>query len=213
VAREFLIDRPASAHATLILAHSAGAPMDTPFMEGIAARLAREGVVVVRFEFAYMRGRRTGKRAPPDKMPVLEARFREVVASMSRDLPLFVAGKSMGARVATQLADELDARGAVALGYPFHPPKQSDRLRIAHLTTLRTPCLIVQGTRDPFGGREEVASYQLSTSVRVHWLEDGDHSFVPRKKSGRSLADNLDEAAAAMSAFIREQCGPDASAG
>jgi predicted alpha/beta-hydrolase family hydrolase len=145
-------------------------------------------------------------------MPVLEARFREVVASMSRALPLFVAGKSMGARVATQLADELDARGAVALGYPFHPPKQSDRLRIAHLTTLRTPCLIVQGTRDLFGGRDEVASYPLSASVRLHWLEDGDHSFVPRKKSGRSLGDNLDEAAAAIAAFIREQCDPDASA-
>jgi predicted alpha/beta-hydrolase family hydrolase len=202
-----LVDRAERSHATLVLAHGAGAPMDTPFMHSVAVGLAARGLTVVRFEFSYMQKRRQGTRSPPDRMPLLEARLRTVVAELACELPLFLGGKSMGSRVATQLADELSARGAVALGYPFHPPRQPERLRVAHLTTLRTPCLIVQGTRDPFGGRSEVAGYPLSPSIRVHWLEDGDHSFEPRKKSGRTLAQNLDEACDAIESFTREHSG------
>ncbi len=199
-----LRDGPADAAHTLVLAHGAGAGMDSEFMNDFARRLAAHGVAVVRFEFPYMqRVREGGSRKAPDRMPVLEACFREVLAQVGDATTLFVGGKSMGSRVATQLADELGVRGAIALGYPFHPPKQPEKLRVAHLQTLRTPTLIVQGTRDPFGSAEEIASYALSPAIRVHYLEDGDHSFEPRKKSGRSEAQNLEEAARVVSEFIK----------
>jgi predicted alpha/beta-hydrolase family hydrolase len=201
---DLLIDGPRKPRATLVLAHGAGAPMDSPFMEAIAKGLAAQQLSVVRFEFAYMaRRRRDGVRAPPDRMPLLEARFREVLASLKPAGPCFLGGKSMGSRVAVQLADELSAAGVVALGYPFHPPKQTDKLRLEPLRALRTRCLIVQGTRDALGDRAEVAGYGLAKRVRVCWLEDGDHSFVPRKSKGRTEAQNLAEAVAAVSAFMR----------
>lgn len=172
-------------------------------MNDFARRLAERDIAVVRFEFPYMQRVREGApRKAPDRMPVLEACFRELLAQVGDARALFVGGKSMGSRVATQLADQLGVRGAVALGYPFHPPRQPEKLRVAHLQTLRTPTLIVQGTRDPFGSPEEIASYALSPAIRVHYLQDGDHSFEPRKKSGRSTAQNLDEAASVVSEFM-----------
>jgi predicted alpha/beta-hydrolase family hydrolase len=104
--------------------------------------------------------------------------------------------------MATMLADELGVRGVVVFGYPFHPPAQPARLRTAHLQALRTPCLCLQGERDPFGTRDEVAGFRLSPAVAIHWLPDGDHSLAPRKASGRTAAQNLDEAIAAAAAFV-----------
>jgi uncharacterized protein len=199
-----LRDGPAHATHTLVLAHGAGAAMDSAFMNEFARRLAERELAVVRFEFPYMqRLREGGPRKAPDRMPVLETCFRELLAELGDPRTLFVGGKSMGSRVATQLADELGVRGAIALGYPFHPPKEPEKLRVAHLQGLRTPTLIVQGTRDPFGLPSEIASYPLSPAIRVHYLEDGDHSFEPRKRSGRTEAQNLDEAAEIVSAFMR----------
>jgi len=204
VQSSLLIDRARAPHATLVLAHGAGLPMDAPFMKTLASELSARGVSVVRFEFPYMqRLREVGRRAPPNPMHVLEARFREVVASLDEPAPLFIGGKSLGGRVATRVADSLEVRGVVALGYPFHPAKRPDKLRLEHLAELRAPCLIVQGTRDPLGNREEVARYELSTSIRVHWLEDGDHSFEPRRASGRSLVQNMAAAVEAVVAFTQ----------
>ncbi|HTU61830.1 MAG TPA: alpha/beta family hydrolase, partial [Polyangiales bacterium] len=109
---------------------------------------------------------------------------------------------SMGGRVATRIADAAHVRGVIALGYPFHPPKQQGSLRVEHLTSLETPCLIVQGTRDSFGTHEEVLNYPLASSIELYWLKDGDHSFVPRKSSGRSEEQNMAEAFDAVQAFI-----------
>jgi predicted alpha/beta-hydrolase family hydrolase len=114
-----------------------------------------------------------------------------------------IGGKSMGGRIASMIADDAAVTGVVCLGYPFHPPGKPERLRTAHLETLKTSTLIVQGTRDPFGTREEVASYSLSAAIEVEWMEDGDHSLKPRKKSGRTLEDNLAEAVDAIVSFIR----------
>jgi hypothetical protein len=197
---DLLIDAPKKARAVLYLAHGAGAPMDTPFMSTLAEGLAAEGVRVVRFEFAYMAARRAGTRRPPERMPALEAYFLSAIRR-SR-LPLFVGGKSMGGRVATRIANSVGARGVLAYGYPFHPPKQPAQLRVEHLGALRAPCLIVQGTRDPFGTPDEVARYPLGAQVRVHWLDDGDHSFVPRKLSGRTSAQNMREAIAISAQFV-----------
>ncbi|MBI2962736.1 MAG: alpha/beta fold hydrolase [Deltaproteobacteria bacterium] len=188
--------------AKIVLAHGAGAPMDSPFLEHFARALAARGLCVVRFEFPYMRARREGRRPPPDREPVLLACWREVIAAEGGGGRVVIGGKSLGGRMASRVADEVGARGLVCLGYPFHPPGKPERLRVSHLAGLRTPALILQGTRDPFGNREEVAAYALSAAIRVHWIEDGDHSLKPRASSGRSEPQNLDEAAAAIAAFV-----------
>ena len=101
------------------------------------------------------------------------------------------------------VADEAGVRGLVCLGYPFHPPGQPGKLRTKHLENLATPALFVQGTRDPFGTREDVAGYGLSPRIAMHWLEDGDHSWKPRVSSGRTEAQNLAEGIAAIAAFLK----------
>jgi len=195
------VDGPERAIETVVLAHGAGAPMDSPFLEYVTAGLATRGLRVVRFEFPYMQARREGRRPPPDREPVLLDRWRAVLAELGGRPPV-IGGKSLGGRMASLLADEVGARGLVCLGYPFHPPGKPQRLRVAHLESLRTPTLVVQGTRDALGSCEEVAGYRLSRSIRVHWVEDGDHSLKPRARSGRSERQNLDEAVDAVAQFV-----------
>jgi predicted alpha/beta-hydrolase family hydrolase len=200
---EFLIDGPGG-KPTFLFAHGAGGPMDTPFMNRVAAGLAARGIQVVRFEFPYMAARRHGgRRGAPDREPVLLDAWREAVAARGLAETLFIGGKSLGGRMATLVADELGVRGVICFGYPFHPPGKPERLRTRHLETLRTPALILQGELDPFGNREEVATYKLSEAIRVEWLADGDHSFKPRARSGTTEAANLDRAIAlAASSFL-----------
>jgi predicted alpha/beta-hydrolase family hydrolase len=203
--RGMIFDLPASpaGAATLVLAHGAGAPMDSPFMNAMAAGLASGGVRVVRFEFPYMRRRReTGERRPPDREPALRAAWLAAIAELGGGPGLVIGGKSMGGRMASLVADEAGARGLVCLGYPFHPPGREDRLRTAHLAALRTPALVVQGTRDPFGTPEEVAGYALAAGIEVVWMPDGDHSFKPRVASGRTERQNLEAAVAAVLGFV-----------
>ena len=115
---------------------------------------------------------------------------------------LVIGGKSMGGRIASLVADEAGVAGLVCLGYPFHPVGKPDQLRVEHLQTIKTPTLIVQGERDPFGTREEVARYKLSKAVRVAWMTDGDHSFKPRKSSGRTERQNWEAALNEVAAFL-----------
>ena len=201
---EFLFDGPDDAALTVVLAHGAGAPMNTPFMNDVARGLAADGFRVARFEFPYMRARReTGKRGgAPDREPILRNSWKEVVDKLGGGRRLVIGGKSMGGRIASMVADEVGARGLVCLGYPFHPPGRPEKLRTAHLETLATPALIVQGTRDAFGTPEDVAGYRLSPAIRVVWLEDGDHSWKPRASSGRTEAQNMAEGLAAMRTFL-----------
>ena len=187
----------------MALAHGAGAPMDSGFMNRVAAGLAARGFRVARFEFPYMARRRTeGRRGAPDREPVLRERWKEVVASLGGGPRVVVGGKSMGGRIASMIADEVGARGLVCFGYPFHPPGDASRLRTAHLETLATRALILQGTRDAFGNREEVEGFRLSPSIRIHWIEGGDHSFKPPAKSGRTEKQNVEEAIAAAADFV-----------
>jgi len=188
----------------LLLAHGAGAPMDSDWMTAVARGLADGGVRVVRFEFPYMAARRTdGRRRPPDREPVLLETWRRVIAAHGPAERVVIGGKSMGGRMASMIADAQGVRGLLCLGYPFHPPGKPERLRTAHLSTLRTPGLICQGTRDPMGGRDVVSAVSLAPRLRLHWLEDGDHGFKPRKASGRNEAQALTEAVAASLAFIQ----------
>ena len=191
---------------TIALAHGAGAPMDSPFMQAFAEGLAARGLRCARFEFPYMAARRAdGKKRPPNPAPVLLETWRTVIETIGRD-HLVVGGKSMGGRMASLIAAEMEAagtplRGVVCLGYPFHPPGKPDQLRTEHLAALKTPTLICQGTRDPFGTAEEVPGYALSSAIRLHWLTDGDHGFKPRKASGRTEAGNWADALDAIKTF------------
>ena len=206
MAVELLVEGPRDAGPVLILAHGAGQPSRSAFMDAIAAGLAGGGVRVVRFDFPYMAAmQRSGKRRAPDREPVLLATWREVIERvLGGGVPrgrLLIGGKSMGGRMASLIADESGVGGLVCLGYPFHPPGKPQRLRIDHLRGLRTPALICQGTRDPFGSREEVAGYALCAGIRLVWIKDGEHSFKPRKGSGRTLEQNLAQAVSAVLAF------------
>jgi predicted alpha/beta-hydrolase family hydrolase len=201
---DFLFDGPAHAHATILLGHGAGAPMDSPAMTAISAALAKTGFRVARFEFGYMASRRTDAgRKPPPRAETLIEEYRSAVAGLGASGPLVIGGKSMGGRVASMLADELFAAGQIVgllcLGYPFHPPGKPEQLRTKHLAGMKTPALICQGTRDIFGSRDEVSSYSLSKKIEILWLEDGDHDLKPRKGiSGFTAADHLKTMAEAV---------------
>lgn len=182
--------------------------MDSPAMTAVAQALAAEALRVVRFEFAYMAARREGKRRPPPRAETLIPEYRDAVAALAPRPRLVIGGKSMGGRVASMVADELHAAGKVAglvcVGYPFHPPGKAEQTRTRHLASLQTPALFFQGTRDPFGGPEEVAGYALAPRTKVHWLEDGDHDLKPRKRvSGLTQADHLRSVAAMVSTWVQ----------
>lgn len=203
---EFLVTGPEDAETTLLFAHGAGAGMDSAAMTAATAAIVATGIRVVRFEFAYMAGRRDGVRKPPPKADTLVDEYRAAAAAVKVSGKLVIGGKSMGGRVASMVADELSATGAIGglfcLGYPFHPPDKPAQLRTAHLEKLVTPALICQGTRDVFGTRGEVPGYRLSDSIRIVWFEDGDHDLRPRKAiSGFTAAQHLKTMADELHAF------------
>jgi predicted alpha/beta-hydrolase family hydrolase len=199
---DFLFNGPDTSRITIALAHGAGAPMDSEFMQVFAEALGNLDIRVARFEFPYMAKRREdGRRRPPDRAPALLDVWRNVAAELDPD-GLVVAGKSMGGRIASMIADEVGAAGLICVGYPFHPPGKPDKLRTEHLETLMTPALILQGERDPFGRREEVGGYALSKSIEVEFLPDGDHDLKPRKASERTRAANWAEAVDRMAEFV-----------
>ena len=195
--------------AAVVLAHGAGAPMDSPFMDAFAEGLAGRGLSVARFEFPYMAARRQGGPSrPPDRAAKLLETWRQVIgavdaAGVSRRA-LVIGGKSMGGRMAAMIADEEGVLGVACLGFPFHPPGRPEATRVDCLNSLAAPALVVQGTRDRLGTREEVLGYGLPTRIRTHWIEDGDHSLKPRKSSGMSVAQAWQQGIAAVAAFVRE---------
>ncbi|MGF1651199.1 MAG: alpha/beta family hydrolase [Hyphomicrobiaceae bacterium] len=199
----------------LLLAHGAGAPMDSAFLETVSMEVVAQGLTVHRFEFAYMAERRvSGRRRPPPKVGLLEPEFLAAIEVCRSQLPssarLFIGGKSMGGRIATLIADRLFTAGVIAgcicLGYPFHPQGQPERLRIEHLSNYRCPTLIAQGERDPFGARDaveaQVGQGRIAASIRLVWIGDGDHEFGPRARSGFTRRGNLAQVAAAIGAFV-----------
>ncbi|TPI36118.1 alpha/beta fold hydrolase [Mesorhizobium sp. B3-1-6] len=195
----FLFDGDDTASVTILLAHGAGASMDSPSMTATAKALAAAGFQVARFEFHYMAVRRYGHRKPPPRAETVNPEYVKAILDLRAKGvtgKLIIGGKSMGGRVASMVADEMYAKGEIAglicLGYPFHPPGRPEQLRTKHLLDLKTPTLIFQGTRDEFGIKEEVATYGLSSAIKVIWLEDGDHDLKPRKAiSGFSTGDHL----------------------
>jgi uncharacterized protein len=161
-------------------------------MVAMARTIASHGLDVVTFDFLYTHA----KRRVPDRPDVLEATWRAVFAAAQGweevARPLFVGGKSMGGRIATQVAAKggfSDLAGIVLLGYPLHPPGRPEKLRTAHLPKVTVPMLFVQGSRDTFGSPTELAPFvdKLPAGGRIFAIEGGDHSLTPPKRGGESL--------------------------
>lgn len=191
----------------VLLAHGAGAGQESSFMQAMAAGLADQGCRVGLFDFPYMqRARREGRRRPPDRMPRLIESWQELVEQVvsQGSTRLVIGGKSMGGRVASMIYEDLaDTVGLVCLGYPFHPPGKPDRLRVEHLQRIKKPVLVIQGERDALGNRQEVERYQLPQHFQLEWLEDGDHSFKPRKASGFTQQRHLEQAIEVMAGWCK----------
>ncbi|MEZ8348961.1 alpha/beta fold hydrolase [Vibrio splendidus] len=189
---------------TFVFAHGAGAGMDHEFMQSVAKGLAFKGIRVIRFNFPYMIKRaEDGKRRPPDRAPKLLEAYQDIIEQCDAD-KLVIGGKSMGGRMASHLS-EVDKVAAMAcLGFPFHPPGKPEKYKGEHLAELQKPCLILQGERDTFGKREEFTDFDLSDSIRVEFIPDGDHSFKPRKSSGYTEQQNIALTVEKLSAFIKE---------
>jgi predicted alpha/beta-hydrolase family hydrolase len=176
----------------LVLAHGAGGNQMHPWMVSWAHGLAELGLHVVTFDFPYTaRGRRS-----PDKNDVLERCWSCVLAHVRARArpsarPVFAGGKSMGGRIASQVVAKGEAvAGLVFLGYPLHPPGKPNDLRTLHWPDVRVPSLFVQGTRDPFGGPDEIARHVAALGARaaLYPVEGGDHSLVVPKKLGVAQA-------------------------
>jgi len=177
-----------------VLAHGAGAGRDHPWMQRVVRTFEAADIRVVTFNFPYIDAR----RAAPDKPAVLEAHFATVWVEAVRDArgPLIAAGKSMGGRIASQVAAvggfSPPPDGLIYFGYPLHPPNQPGKRRDSHLPHIGQPMLFLHGTRDPFGSPDEmhalVASLPLAT---LHLIDGGDHSLVVKRKDG---ADSVEKA-------------------
>jgi predicted alpha/beta-hydrolase family hydrolase len=185
----------AGARAALVLAHGAGAGQHSAFVTGFARGIAARDVDVVTFDFPYMAAR----RRIPDRGPALEACYLAVVDAARAQLAsarafLFVGGKSMGGRIATQVAaadPALPVAGLALLGYPLHPPGKPAQRRDAHLPDIRRPMLFVQGSRDAFGTPAELRPIlaRLTPAPALRVVEGGDHSLkVPRLDAAAQAA-------------------------
>ncbi|WP_428034011.1 alpha/beta family hydrolase [Amphritea sp.] len=191
----------------ILLAHGAGAPMDSLFMNQIARGIAAGGFEVVRFEFPYMQQRRVdGKKRPPDRQPKLLDYFTQQIEQFCQDgQPLWLAGKSMGGRMATMLTEHPAVAGCLVYGYPFYAPGKQDSPRIEHLLSVTKPVHIFQGSRDAMGRKEVVEAYRLAPAVQLHWLDDGDHDLKPRKISGITQDEHIADAVESSLRIINSQ--------
>jgi predicted alpha/beta-hydrolase family hydrolase len=195
---EFIIDGEGR-RGVIVFAHGSSIAMDHQYMQDITEKLVAIGLKVVRFEFPYMASRRvTGKKGFPNQLPILINAFHDVIAQVRATVlkpsqPLYLAGKSLGGRVASHLYIEAGFDGLFVFGYPFHPAKDNTVLRTAHLFEVTADMHIFQGERDKLGNKEEVTAYQLNKNIQLHWLADGDHDLVPRVRSGFSKEQHMSD--------------------
>ncbi|GAA6206440.1 alpha/beta family hydrolase [Thalassotalea sp. SU-HH00458] len=193
--------------ALVVFAHGAGADKSSDFMQTMTELLNAQKINVLRFNFGYMDKRlKEDKRYPPERMPKLLNCLKTVLSYVDSSLPLFLAGKSMGGRVAATLVEDKLAKvkGVICLGYPFHPQKKPEKLRLEPLQNTSSPILIVQGERDALGNKQEIERYQMSSLCQVAFLADGDHDLKPRVKSGYTHQQHLQSAVQLIQTFINE---------
>lgn len=201
------LDLPAAPPVgVFVMAHGAGAPMTSDFMESAAPLIAdASGLAVLRFNYAYAeKMSRTGSRLPPEPRRALEVVHRTVLQwarDRFPDLPLLGGGKSLGGRISSLMASEAEPLdGLVFLGYPLHPPGKPERLRTEHFPKLDLPLLFLQGDRDALADLDLLrpALETLPRKATLHIVEGGDHSFSVLKRSGRTPEEVLEEIAAAV---------------
>ncbi|MDD9967225.1 MAG: hypothetical protein OXR73_13410, partial [Myxococcales bacterium] len=208
-----LADGPEGADHLFVLAHGSGQAMDDRALQHIAAGLGRKGIRVLRFPWPDMgrhgeretleAGRGTGGFASGDGM--LEAHLVEVVQLHRAAYPrLVVGGWSLGARIAVQVAARVGADAVACLSYPFFPKgKPACRTRVEALRALPVPGLIIQGSRDAFGNREQVRGYRLPSRIQLYWLEGANHALVPRPGDGGSRESYLKRAVRELGSYIQ----------
>ena len=206
-----IINHADDPQALVIFAHGAGADMNHEYLEKMTTLMNEQHISVLRFNFPYMDKRKEdGKRRPPDRMPTLTECYQSVIMSVDTQLPIFIGGKSMGGRVAATLASDKTMimshaiQGVICLGYPFHPIKKPEKLRLVPLQTTQLPVLILQGQRDALGNEAEINEYEISSLCDVHIFADGDHDLKPRIKSGYNLQQHQSTAINKMRNFIDE---------
>jgi predicted alpha/beta-hydrolase family hydrolase len=210
----FIFQEAENPKALFIFAHGAGADMHHDFMEQVSALLVKKHINVLRFNFPYMIKRsEDGKRYPPDRMPKLllsyQQQLQDIKQFTSNELPLFIGGKSMGGRVAATVVGDgysalANVKGVICLGYPFHPQKKPEKLRLEPLQETKKPILIVQGDRDLLGNKQEISQYVISPLCQVSFLADGDHNLKPRVKSGYTHQQHIESTINQIERFIDE---------
>jgi predicted alpha/beta-hydrolase family hydrolase len=185
---------------TIVLAHGAGAGQTHPWMQRVVRAFAEHGVTALTFNFPYM----DAGRSAPDRAPLLESHYAKVWRDLSAraDGPLFAGGKSMGGRIASQVAAAGGfapaPAGLVFFGYPLHPPNQPLKRRDEHLPRVAAPMLFVHGTRDPFGTPEEMQALTANLpEATLHLIDGGDHSLVVKRKDGMDSVERAVDVAAA----------------
>ncbi len=187
-----------------VCAHGAGGNMSDRGLLALTRALGSTGLSTVRFNFLY-KERGSGR---PDPMPRLETTFTAVVDRVREELSpkrLIIGGRSMGGRAASMLASkDFACDGLLLFAYPLHPPGHPEKLRDAHLPSIKVPVLCFNGTRDTFCTRElmEKALESVRTKWEMRWLEGADHSFHVPKSSGRTDAAVLEEVASATRAWV-----------
>ncbi|MBR9727326.1 alpha/beta fold hydrolase [Shewanella intestini] len=207
----------------IVFAHGAGANMHHAFMQSMTHRLVNAGFQVLRFNFQYMQANMTdGKRRPAERVPKLLAHYEAVLAHIHQLTTqgkvncerVVLMGKSMGGRMSALLmssehqferqdiSDIINkVSHVICLGYPF-VPQNGGAPRLAPLNNSNMATLIIQGERDSFGNQTQLPQWPLRDDIEVKWLTDGDHSLVPRKSSGVTLDDNLDDAIAYITEYL-----------
>ncbi|MBS1212224.1 MAG: uncharacterized protein H6R26_840 [Proteobacteria bacterium] len=199
-------DYRGSEGCAVMLAHGAGNDMDHPFMSYFHLAFAEAGLLSVKFNFPY---KEMGRKAP-DRMPLLESTWRAVIRAVRGDPKLapravYLAGKSMGGRVASHVAAQGEAcAGLVFLGYPLHAAKRCDKLRVEHWHGLSCPALFVQGTRDALCDLDLLRSHfpRIPGPAAIHVIEGGDHSFKTPKSMGKGEQDTWREVTAVIISWI-----------
>ena len=181
-----------------VYAPGAGSNIDDAFGLYASETIAAQGIIVVRFQFPYMeiKGRR------PDSPSILEETWREVIESVrSRNLNIVIGGRSMGGRIASQVAAKgVQVQGLALFAYPLHPPGEGSRWRDKHLHLISMPTLFCSGTRDNFATPDELRTAADKVQrAQVHLLEGADHGFSVLKSSNRTREDVWNEA---ISTFV-----------
>jgi predicted alpha/beta-hydrolase family hydrolase len=196
--------------AALVLAHGAGAGQHSAWMVNAAKALAERGITCATFDFPYI----TAGRKVPDRAPALEGHWRDVLRNATgalAGLPLFIGGKSMGGRIASQIAAQGvdNVRGLVFFGYPLHPPGQPEKRRDAHLPQIALPMLFVQGSRDTFGTETELWALMPSLQrAELHIVAGGDHSFKV-KGGAKAVATTFEQVIATAAEWMGNVLPPD----